>query len=349
MVSCALLLLCPLWIHSLIQACGGEELSREAVLSWFRERVLEGLRLEEPPVATVQATDVDGAQPGARHRHRRAPRSSRTAWVNHRTSPNKEMFQIIVFPSPDSSCARSDSAPGEKTESQFTYRFQPSANNPETRVTSAHFWFYAGEGATANTSAPLFILTLAQQLFQAAEAPSVMSPDGWTTYHLNQSLLAALSEGPFLLQVRCPICQCHGNEPDKMPFLHLHKQPRGPARSPRHAPVTIPWSPSAIDLLQRPSQERPQQSDCHRAEIEISFEELGWDNWIVHPTALTFYYCHGNCSAWDRTTAMLGIAQCCAPVPGTMRSLRITTTSDGGYSFQYETLPNIIPEECSCI
>ncbi|XP_067438990.1 inhibin alpha chain [Thunnus thynnus] len=351
MVACALFILGSLWIHSLAQACCGEELSREVVLSWFRERVLEGLGLEEPPVDTVvRGPDRDMAGPEERHAPRRTPRTSRTAWVNHHTSPNQETFQIILFPSSDSSCARSYSAPEETTNSHFTYYFQPSVNNQETLVTSAYFWFYAGEeGAAANSSAQLFILTSAQQLFQAAEAPSKTSSDGWTTYSLDQNLLASVAEGPFLLQVRCATCQCHANESDKIPFLYLHAQPRGPVHSPRHAAVTIPWSPSAIDLFQRPSGERPQHSDCHRAEIEISFKELGWDYWIIQPKVLTFYYCHGNCSAWDRTTAMLGITQCCAPVPGTMKSLRITTTSDGGYSFKYETLPNIIPEECTCI
>ncbi|XP_031708156.1 inhibin alpha chain [Anarrhichthys ocellatus] len=347
MVSCALFVLGPLWIHILTQACRGEELSREAVLSWFRERVLEGLGLEQPPLTTVQGPDRDTAQQEARHASWRAPRTSRTAWVNRQTSPTQETSEIILFPSSDSSCATSDSALGETTDSHFTYYFQPSMNNLEMLVTSAHFWFYAGEGA--NSSTQLFILTSAQQLLRAAEAPPKTSSDGWTTYHLDQNPLASVAVGPFLLQVRCPACQCHTDEPDKTPFLHIHAQPRGPVRSPRHAPVTIPWSPSALDLLQRPSQERPQHSDCLRAEIEISFEELGWGSWIVHPKLLTFYYCHGNCSASDRTIAMLGITQCCAPVPGTMKSLRITTTSDGGYSFMYETLPNIIPEECTCI
>ncbi|XP_051283571.1 inhibin alpha chain [Dicentrarchus labrax] len=349
MVSCALFILGPFWIHILTQVCKGEELPREAVLSWFRERVLEGLGLEEPLPTPVQSPDGDTAQPESRHAPRRAPRTSRTAWVNHQSSLNQETSQIILFPSSDSACARSDSAPGETTDKHFTYYFQPSKNNHETLVTSAHFWFYAGEAATGNSSAQLFILTSAQQLLQAAEAPSTTSSDGWTTYQFNQNLLASVAEGPFLLQVRCAACQCHADEPDKMPFLHLHAQPRGPVRSPRQTLATLPWSPSAINLLQRPSQDRPQHSDCHRAEIEISFEELGWDSWIVHPKVLTFYYCEGNCSSWEHTTAMLGITQCCAPVPGTMKSLRITTTSDGGYSFNYETLPNIIPEECTCI
>lgn len=347
MVSCTVLILGPLWIHGMIQACMGEELSRGAVLSWFKVRVLEGLGLEEPPLSTLQGPDADRVPPDTRHLHQRAHRTSRTSWVNPQTRPNQESSQIILFPGSD--CTKLDSAQGETANRHMTYYFQPSINSQDTVVTSAHFWFFAGEAVTANSSAQLFIVTTALERLQAAEAPSNSSSDGWTTYHLDQNLLALVAEGPFLLQVHCPACQCHAGEPDKMPFLHLHVQPRGPSRSPRNAAVTIPWSPSAIYLLQRPSQERPLHSDCHRAEIDISFEELGWDNWIVHPKVLTFYYCHGNCSGGDLTTAMLGITQCCAPVPGTMRSLRITTTSDGGYSFKYETLPNIIPEECTCI
>lgn len=104
MVSCALFILGPLWIHILTQACRGEELSQEAVLSWFRERVLEGLGLEEPPAATVQGPDGGMAQPEARHAPRRSPRTSRTAWVNHPTSPNQETSQIILFPSSGETC-----------------------------------------------------------------------------------------------------------------------------------------------------------------------------------------------------------------------------------------------------
>lgn len=99
MVSCAPFILGTLWIHFLTQACRGEELPREAVLSWFRERVLEGLGLEEPPQSIVQGADGDAAQPEARHAPRRAPRTSRTARVNRQTSLNQEMSQIILFPS----------------------------------------------------------------------------------------------------------------------------------------------------------------------------------------------------------------------------------------------------------
>ncbi|XP_008301071.1 inhibin alpha chain [Stegastes partitus] len=349
MVSCAVVLLGPFWIHILTEACCEEELPREAVLAGFRERVLESLRLEEAPLSTARGPDGDVTPPETRRMHQRVPRTSRTKWVSPETRPEQEASQMILFPGSDSSCATSGSSPGETTNTRFTYYFQPSISSHDTVATSAHLWFYAGAAAPASSSSSLFMLTSSQQLLQAAEGPSATSPDGWLTYRLDPNLLTLVAEGPFLLQVHCPACQCHANQQDKTPFLHVHIRPRGPVRSPRHAAATIPWSPSAVYLFQRPSQVRPEHSDCHRAGIEISFEELGWDSWIVHPKALTFYYCHGNCSAADRTMAMLGVSQCCAPVPGSMKSLKITTTSDGGYSFKYETLPNIIPEECTCI
>ncbi|KAM4537899.1 inhibin alpha chain [Fundulus diaphanus] len=345
MVSCALLVLGPLWIQSLLQVCKTEKLPRGVVVSWFRERVLEGLGLLEPPLIE-QRPNRERAKPETRHRQPRVPRTSRAVRVSHQTSPDQDISEMILFPIPDSPCTMADTEMRENSSSTLSYHFQPSTVFQKTVVTSAHFWFYAGK--LLNNSSSLFILTSSQQHLQAAQAPTTFSSDGWTTYDLDQSVLGPVAEGPFRLQIQCSSCQHHIKNPDKMPFLHLHAQPRAPIRSPREAPVTIPWSPSAIPLLQRPSHERPQHNDCLREQVEISFEELGWDSWIIHPKVFSFYYCHGNCSARDRTTTLLGIAQCCAPVPGTMRSMRITTTSDGGYSFKYETLPNIIPVECSC-
>ncbi|KAM4710627.1 inhibin alpha chain [Anableps anableps] len=335
MVSCVVFVLGPLWIQGLLQVCRTEKLPRGVVVSWFRERLLEGLGLLEPPLLVEQKPNWEGAKPA------RVPRTSRAVWVSQQPSPGQDISEMILFPSP------ADAETRENCSSTPSYHFQPSIPFQDTVVSSAHFWFYAGPAV--NASSLLFILTSAQQHLQAARAPPALSSDGWATYDLDQSVLAPVAEGPFLLQIQSSACQNHLTNPDKMPFLHLHVQPRAPVRSPREAPVTIPWSPSALRLLQRPSNEGAQHGDCHRDQVEISFQELGWDSWIVHPKTLTFFYCHGNCLARGQTAALLGITQCCAPVPGTMRSLRITTTSDGGYSFKYETLPNIMPEECTCI
>lgn len=248
---------------------------------------------------------------------------------------------MLFFSLADSFGAESET--GKSTNSCFTLHFKPSISLRHFTITSAQLWFFSGEGV--NSSSPLLILNSEPQHILT---PTESSSDGWSTYALDPSSLTSVADGPFLFWICCRR-PCRSHPPDQTPFLHIHIKPRGQVRFPRNAAPTIPWSPSAIYLLQRPSEERPQQDDCRREQIQISFEELGWENWVVHPKALTFYYCHGNCSAQDRTAAALGISQCCTPVPGTMRSLRITTTSDGGYSFKHETLPNIMPEECTCI
>ncbi|XP_056157046.1 inhibin alpha chain [Lampris incognitus] len=348
MRSCILLLLVPLWSLGLTQACQDDEVPRQVVLALFVEQVMESLGLEKPPLPGVQGPDEDRAPLDARQGHRRSTRTSRATQAENHQDQQLGDSQIILFPSfGDSSCSGS----GPATSRHFTYYFQPSLDRREASVTSADFWFFVGEAVSVNSTAPVFLLTLAQGFVQAAEAPARVSSDGWGTYRLARELRASLPDGSFTLQVRCPACRC-GGEADQTPFFHIRTRRRrrraDSERSPRDA-AALRWSPSVLELLQRPPQERVEYGDCRREEIDISFEELGWENWIVHPKVLTFRYCHGNCSAPDRTAAVLGIRQCCAPVPGSMKSLRVTTTSDGGYSFKYETLPNIIPEECTCI
>ncbi|XP_048054454.1 inhibin alpha chain [Megalobrama amblycephala] len=338
--SCAcVLMLWTLFSPPLVQACQDDELPRDMVLGWLKRRILEGLGMDEPPLPVLQLPTRPAVDRVGQHAASRMKRETRVERRRH-----QESSQVILFPGSESTCKDMPDHSSDAASRHFTYYFQPSLDSLDSAITSAHFWFYAGEAiASRNISAPLFILTPHQELLQASDSPIKRSPDGWITYKLDVHLHTAMADGPFMLQVRCPSCSCYDSE-DKTPFLHLHTRSSGPDRS-RRAPK-IPWSPAAIEKLMRPASE---DADCRRKQIEISFEDLGWDNWIVHPKAFTFYYCHGNCSSAERTTTLLGISQCCAPVPESMKSLRFTTTSDGGFSFKYETLPNIIPEECNCI
>ncbi|XP_062852862.1 inhibin alpha chain [Trichomycterus rosablanca] len=339
LITCAIVFMAA-WVGLRCQACRGD-LPREVVLNWIKRQILEGLELDEPPSLTVQSPLGEKVHRAAQHRTRRVLREAKAERRHH-----QETSQVIMFPSSDSTCL-DISVSSETSPSYFTYYFQPSLVSQDSVITSLDFWFYAGEAIIANVShVPLYILTSQQELLQVAQKPSKRSPDGWTTYRFGQHLLRAVADGPFVLQVRCLVCSCYNSAEDKTPFLHVHARPRGPERTRRSTQIT--WSPDAIETLQRPSSERI-SSDCMREQIQISFEELGWDNWIVHPKSFIFYYCHGNCLSPERTATRLGMRQCCAPVPESMKSLRFTTTSDGGFSFKYETLPNIIPDECNCI
>ncbi|XP_072303512.1 inhibin alpha chain [Eucyclogobius newberryi] len=311
----------------------GAGLPRDEVLSWVKLTVLEGLGVEEVPV--VRAPDEERRNLGRRVLKVR-PEGERRG-----SAEQPEAMQVILFASSDPSCARL--APGHSS-SPFTFSFHPSIDPRSSLVTSAQLWFYSGPGLPLNSSAPVSMLTSGHQLLLASPGPARRSLDGWSTYNFNPNVFKSIGDGAFSLQIDCLECQCH-EDADKLPFLNLSVERRASKRQSRS--VSLTWSPSTLDLLQRPSQET--HGDCSRAHVEISFEELGWDNWIVHPKTLTFYYCHGNCSSAERAAARLGMTQCCAPVPGSMRSVRVTTTSDGGYSFKYETLPNVMPEECACM
>lgn len=98
MVSCAVLILCPLWMHVLVRACEEDELSREVVLSWFREQIMERLGLEEPPLSSVLGLG-ETVPPEIRYRYKRVPRRRRSAWINRETSLDQNIFQITLFSS----------------------------------------------------------------------------------------------------------------------------------------------------------------------------------------------------------------------------------------------------------
>ncbi|XP_032872464.1 inhibin alpha chain, partial [Amblyraja radiata] len=229
-----------------------------------------------------------------------------------------------------------------------SYIFRLPQNARSRLVTSAEFWFYTGLPATADPSGPLPELFFLLEDSFVSSAESVEVEGQWAVFHVSDPLLRHLTRSVLLLQVKCAWCRCGGEEDDQanLPFLLSSTKPARPGRSRRS---TVPWSPAYVNLLQRPPSPELIHDDCHRSAVNISFEELGWGNWIVQPRDFTFYYCNGTCSNSNRLTSSLGLKVCCTSVPGTMKHLRVRTTSDSGYTFKYETIPNIITKECACI
>ncbi|XP_069473498.1 inhibin alpha chain [Ambystoma mexicanum] len=324
------------------RSCGAPPGVREHVLAKVREHVLDALGPAPGPWL--------GEHPphrGIHKRHAPAPQTARRGRVE---SLGEDASQVILFPSTDVPCdASQQDLQTPDQESLFTYLFQPSPHILSRLVTSAQLWFFTGTAAPSrpplNVSAsPAEVLVLTGQGHISIATTCVRVSEEWTAFHFAQPFLHYISQKIFLLLVQCPSCPCV-SEPDKMPFIVSVTKPRPQDRSRRSS---IPWSPTALNLLQRPSEDATSHAHCHRGSINISFEELGWDKWIVHPKSFLFHYCHGTCSDLHSLTHKLGIQLCCATLPSTMRSLRVRTTSDGGFSFKYETVPNIITEDCAC-
>ncbi|XP_065269860.1 inhibin alpha chain [Emys orbicularis] len=320
--------------------CQGAELDRQLILAKLRAQVLEYLSPSSPR---------SRAQQERRGMHRRHIPGTPAL----RGQELEDTSQVILFPTTDVPCEPPQPDELPEDESVFTYLFQPSPHTLSRVVTSTQLWFHTGpdlvppgSSAAANRSAGgADVLILSGQGRVTVAATVVQAAEQWTVFHFAAPFLHYVSQKLFVLLVRCPGCPCTADA-DKMPFLMATTKPKGPDRARRSS---VPWSPAALNLLQRPSEDAAAHADCHRAALNISFEELGWDKWIVHPSSFVFHYCHGSCSDAHTLSHTLGFRLCCAALPSTMRSLRVRTTSDGGYSFKYETVPNILTQDCACI
>ncbi|NXJ16426.1 INHA protein, partial [Odontophorus gujanensis] len=316
---------------SALGSCTGAGADRQLVLAKVRARVLE--HLSPPAMQEKPQEDV-----------RRVHRRDVLEEVEVPPEEPEDTSQVILFPSTDVPCEPTHPDKLLEEEGIFTYLFQPSDHALSRMLTSAQLWFYSGPSAAPNHSAPA-VLTLSPQGRVPVAATASQTLEHWTVFDFSPDALPQLAQPLIVLLVRCPGCPCLADG-DKMPFLVATTRAKGAGRARRSA---VPWSPAALSLLQRPSEDVAAHTNCRRASLNISFEELGWDNWIVHPSSFVFHYCHGSCAEGHGLSHRLGVQLCCAALPGTMRSLRVRTTSDGGYSFKYETVPNILAQDCSCV
>ncbi|XP_008057086.1 inhibin alpha chain [Carlito syrichta] len=358
-----LLLLAPRDGH----CCQGPEPARELVLAKVRALFLDALG---HPAGTEE-----GGDPGVR----RLPRRHALGGFSRRGSEPEEedVSQAILFPATGASC-EDKPATGELAqeaeEGLFTYMFRPSQHTRSRQVTSAQLWFHTGldkqTTAASNSSGPLLgLLALSSGGPMAVPMSLGQAPPRWAVLHLAASALPLLTHPVLVLLLRCPLCSCSAR-PEATPFLVAHTRARPPSGGERARrstpPMPWPWSPAALRLLQRPPEELAAHANCHRAALNISFQELGWDRWIVHPPSFIFHYCHGGCglptppdmpltvpgappTPAQPLSLVPGAQPCCAALPGTMRPLRVRTTSDGGYSYKYETVPNLLTQHCACI
>ncbi|XP_039210259.1 inhibin alpha chain [Crotalus tigris] len=330
MLILQLILLCP----AAVAGCN-RDAERQLILAKVKAHFLDFLG----PVPQNEKV-----QEGRRGLHRRHALDT----TETRSLEEEHISQVIVFPIQGVLCERLQPDGLPEHRGVFTYIFQSSIHILSHEVTSVQLWFYTGpvvvqssplEAASNNSSPEAEILMLSEEGQVPLATMAVPASEGWTAFHFRSSFFHYLFQNVFVLFIRCLGCPCVADAA-KIPFLVATTKPK--AQDQTESPSRIIANLTA--MFQHNAVAHP---NCHRTSINISFEELGWDNWIVHPSSFMFYYCHGNCSGAH--TYIPNSQNCCAALPGTMQSLRVRTTSDGGYSFRYETVPNIITQDCVCM
>ncbi|XP_077176949.1 inhibin alpha chain [Paroedura picta] len=336
LLSSMLTLLLALLSPAAVAGCSDGEVNRQLILAKVKAHFLEFLG------PAPQANRAEVRQRGLHRRHA----STAHSWEEKDTS------QVIIFPSTDVPCEPPQPDELPEDSGVFTYFFQPSPHALSRVVTSAQLWFYTGpvkvqssplsEEASNSSTPGAEILKLSEEGRVPVATLAVPAPESWTVFHFSNSFLPYFSQKIFVLLIRCPGCPCMADA-EKMPFLVAATQPKSRDRAPR----SLLLRPSAaINLLQGPSDDATAHANCHRASINITFQELNWSHWIVHPTSFEFHYCYGSCS--DAYTIKSNVQLCCAALVSTIRPLRVRTTTDGGYSFQYDSLP-LLTQDCVCL
>ena len=104
------------------------------------------------------------------------------------------------------------------------------------------------------------------------------------------------------------------------------------------------------------------QGQCCKQRFYVSFQKLGWDDWIIAPGGYYANYCRGDCSGprtpdtfytyythvieeLRKVNGMSGIQPCCAPLKFSSMSL-IYFGPDS--NIIKRDLPKMVVDECGC-
>lgn len=104
-------------------------------------------------------------------------------------------------------------------------------------------------------------------------------------------------------------------------------------------------------------------TQCCKQSLYVSFEDLGWDDWIIAPKGYFANYCMGECAGRPRTPDMFryfhahvleeyrlrnpyaSVSPCCAPTKLSPMSL---IYFDRDHNIIKSDLPKMIVDECGC-
>nr|CAD7458962.1 unnamed protein product [Timema tahoe] len=111
----------------------------------------------------------------------------------------------------------------------------------------------------------------------------------------------------------------------------------------------------------------PGVSECCRENLYISFAEIGWDDWILHPTGYQAYFCRGSCSNAASLTVSgshynsiirkllyqgrpnnkrIDLVPCCTATH--LSSIQLLYM-DNNQALTQKTLPNMVVDSCGCM
>ncbi|XP_076175587.1 activin beta chain dawdle isoform X1 [Ptiloglossa arizonensis] len=233
-------------------------------------------------------------------------------------------------------------------------------------VTSAQLWFYKeyDENDDLNQT---FVLSELDHWdldgnFEKNTVVAIFETDigeGWVKADVSFTLNKWVEELRLnnAIQIACSTCTIDRDtapvsvEQTLKPFLVIHTSPLPQRNRPK-----------------RNSNCLPEMKECCRDELYINFEDIGWSDWILHPSGYHAYFCRGSCSSAASLTLSGSsynnvirrlltrsgntvhrrseIVPCCSPTQLSPIQLLYV---DSNNTITQKTLPNMVVEACGCM
>ncbi|KAL7290101.1 growth/differentiation factor 8-like [Trichogramma pretiosum] len=336
-------------------------------IEYVKQQILKKLRLDKPPDVSVNMStlpkplfngDVLDLQPGE---------------LAEPSSPAESFYgktnQIVLFPIESSMKKRcrhsTNHITGFSPAVCVSYNL-PNDVHAQVTVKSAELWFYKTRDRNGNNNHTFVISELDHwDLGGSFEKTTILAifdfndNEGWTSIDVGFAVKKWAEKGLLThsLSIACSTCTNpeHGLAPVSLeartkPFIVIQTEP-APQRN-------------------RPKRESNCQADtkeCCREELFISFEDIGWNDWILYPRGYHAYFCKGSCNTAfslsisgsqynDVIRRLLSkvktfhrrneIVPCCSPTQLSPLQLLYVESNN---SIAHKTLPNMVVEACGCM
>lgn len=336
----------------------------ELRVEYVKQQILKKLRLSKPPevsmpLSTLPKPLINGnvleLRPGA-------PPEEKMEHFYGKTD------QIIVFPNEgvaDSMKYRQSWNHITDFNSAACFTFYLPNEMLYVDVTSAKLWFYKEQVENDDELNQTFVLSELDHwdLGGSFEKNTILAifetdiKEGWVKTDVKFIVKKWINRLRLkhAIQIACTTCSTdHDVAPVSIkqtlkPFLVIHTEPLPQRNRPK-----------------RNSDCLPNMKDCCREDLYINFRDIGWGDWILHPSGYHAYFCRGSCSTAtsltnsgssynnvimklltkDGSQQRSKIVPCCSPTQLAPLQLLYIDTNN---TITQKTLPNMSVEACGCM
>ncbi|XP_071558759.1 growth/differentiation factor 8 [Temnothorax nylanderi] len=337
-----------------------DPLLTELRVEYVKQQILKKLRLSKPPEVSMPLSTLP------------KPLINGNVLRPDLERPAENFYgktnQVVVFPSEgvaDSTRYRQNSnhITGFNPAACFTFYLPNEMLYVD--VTSAELWFYKEQVENDDELNQTFVLSELDHWDQGGrfEKNTVMAifetdiREGWVKTDIKFMVKKWINRHGLnhAIQIACTTCSTDRDrapvsvEQTLKPFLVIHTEPLPQRNRPkRHSNCQL------------------EMTECCRDELYINFRDIGWSDWILHPSGYHAYFCRGSCSTPTALTVSgsqynnvimkllskdMGqqknkIVPCCSPTQLAPLQLLYIDTNN---TITQKTLPNMVVEACGCM